>query len=83
MEFSKVHSDVLILKGLKSGLATISVRLNEPGYETLPLSRVKLTITEPFAIIPTNTVYLLPTTRFEFKLAKVIFKERELIYHPI
>ncbi len=33
MEFSKMHSEVLFLKGIKSGTAKISVKLMEPGYE--------------------------------------------------
>lgn len=36
MEFSKLHSDVLFLKGSKPGTATISVKINEPGYEHIP-----------------------------------------------
>lgn len=35
MEFSKLHSDVLFLKGLKTGTAKISVRIMEPGYENV------------------------------------------------
>jgi hypothetical protein len=66
MELLKLHSDVLFLKGLKTGSATIQVHINEPGYENIPINIVKLTITEPFAVIPSNTVYLLPTTRFKF-----------------
>lgn len=64
MEFSKLHSDSLFLKGLRTGTATISVKINEPGYEHVQLSQVTLTITEPFIIIPSNTVYLLPTSNF-------------------
>jgi hypothetical protein len=50
MEFSKLHSDVLILKGLISGTAIISVKINEPGYENVAPSKVTLTVTEPFVI---------------------------------
>lgn len=32
IEYHKQHSDVLLLKGLKSGVATISVRIIEKGY---------------------------------------------------
>jgi hypothetical protein len=64
MEFSKLHSDVLFLKGLKTGMATLSVRIMEPGYEEVLAAHVTLTITEPFVVIPQKTVYLLPTSRF-------------------
>jgi len=52
MEFSKMHSDVLFLKGLRTGTATLSVRLMEPGYENVEPAFVTLTITEPFVVIP-------------------------------
>jgi len=83
MEFSKLHSDVLFLKGLKTGMATISVRIMEPGYETVQPANVQLTITEPFVIIPQKTVYLLPTSKFQFKLAKVSLKNNDMQFFPI
>lgn len=52
MEFSKMHSDELFLKGLRTGTATLSVRLMEPGYENVEPAFVTLTITEPFVVIP-------------------------------
>ncbi len=38
MEISKMSSDFLFLKGLKSGQAHISVRIMEPGYESVSLA---------------------------------------------
>lgn len=64
MEFSKLHSDVLFLKGLRTGSATVSVKILEPGYENIEPAKVTLTITEPFVIIPQKTVIMLPTSRF-------------------
>lgn len=52
MEFSKLHSDVLFLKGLRTGTATVSVRIMEQGYEEVLPAIVELTITEPFVVIP-------------------------------
>ena len=66
MEFSKLHSDVLFLKGLRTGTATLSVRIMEPGYENVLPAFVTLTITEPFVVIPQKTVYLLPTSKYQF-----------------
>jgi len=83
MEFSKLHSDVLFLKGLKTGMATVSVRIMEPGYEDVQPSIVQLTITEPFVIIPQKTVFLLPTSKFQFKLAKVSLKNNDMQFFPI
>ena len=66
MEFSKLHSEDLFLKGLRTGAATLSAKLMEPGYEEVLLAFVTLTITEPFVVIPQKTVYLLPTSKFQF-----------------
>ena len=66
MEFSKLHSDVLFLKGIRTGTAVVSVRIMEPGYENVLAAQVTLTITEPFVVIPQKTVYLLPTSKFQF-----------------
>ena len=52
MEFSKLHSDSLFLKGLKTGTATISVRLTEQGYDHVATTSVTITVTEPFVVIP-------------------------------
>lgn len=83
MEFSKLHSDALFLKGLRTGQAIISVRISEPGYEHVLPNVVTLTVTEPFVIIPSNTVYLLPTSTFQFQLAKVSLREHNMTYHHI
>lgn len=52
MELSKLYSDILFLKGIRTGVATLSVKLMEPGYESVPPAYVTLTITEPFVVIP-------------------------------
>jgi hypothetical protein len=64
MEFSKLFSDILFLKGVTSGISTVTVRINEPGYDHVVPATVKLTITEPFIIIPSQIVYLLPTSAY-------------------
>lgn len=83
MEFSKLHSDVLFLKGLRTGTATISVRILEPGYDHVATAYVTLTITEPFVLIPQKTVFLLPTSKFQFQLAKVSLKNNDMQFYPI
>jgi hypothetical protein len=71
MESSKLHTDMMFLKGIRTGTAILSVKIMEPGYETVGAAFVTLTITEPFVIIPQKTVYILPTSKFQFQLAKV------------
>lgn len=86
MEFAKLYSDVLFLKGLKAGKAIISARIMEPGYDEVESTSVEVSITEPFVVVPQNTVYILPTTKFNFGLAKVsmgVAGDGEFTFHPI
>lgn len=83
MEFSKLSSDTLFLKGLKTGTAVISAKILEPGYETIQTASVVLTITEPFVINPSQTVYMLPTSKFKFSLEKVSLKSNQMQFYPI
>ena len=55
----------------------------EPGYENVPTTRVTLTITEPFVVRPSYTVYILPTSKFLFNLDKVSMKNHEMQFFPI
>ena len=71
LEFHKQNSDILLLKGLKSGSAQIKVQINEPGYEEIQSTSVQLSVTEPIIILPTETVYILPVTKFNFELKKL------------
>jgi hypothetical protein len=83
MEQQKVHTDMLFLKGLRTGTAVLSVKLVEPGYESVALTYVTLTITEPFVVIPQKTVYLLPTSKFQSQLAKVSLQNNDMQFFPI
>jgi len=83
MEFNKMQSDTLNLKGTGVGKALISVRLQEEGYEHLNAAYVNLVVTEPFVLVPAHTVFILPTSSFQFRLAKVKLNQKELVYNFI
>lgn len=78
-----MHSDVLFLKGLKAGTAIVTARILEPGYEEVEAAQVPVSITEPFVVVPQSTVYILPTTKFQFELAKVSLVNNDMHFHPI
>jgi hypothetical protein len=40
-------------------------------------------VTEPFVVIPQQTVYIAPTSRFQFSLAKVQLKNNDMSFSPI
>ena len=40
MEFSKLYSDVLFLKGVRTGQAVVSVKILEEGYGNVEVTKV-------------------------------------------
>lgn len=65
------HTDYFFLRSMKSGFATVSVKLEEPGYESVKLVTKRLTVVDPFIILPAEPVYILPTSEFQFSLAHI------------
>ena len=63
------HTDFFFLRSLKAGFATVSVKLEEPGYESVKDVSKRLTVVDPFIILPAEPVYILPTSEFGFSLA--------------
>ena len=59
------------------------MKISEPGYEEIAKAYVDLTITEPFVIQPSRTVFILPLSQYHFKLAKVTLKNNEMDFTPI
>lgn len=63
------HTDYFFIRSMKAGFATVAVKLEEPGYEGIKLVTKKLTVVDPFIILPSEPVYILPTSEFPFSLA--------------
>lgn len=42
----------------------MAVKLEEPGYEAVTIVHKKLTVVDPFIILPAEPVYILPTSEF-------------------
>jgi len=82
MENLKMHSDVFFLKGINVGKAKITVKLDEKGYD-LDSSSINISITEPIAILPERVMRILPTSSFQFQLAKVRISEKDPIYDNV
>lgn len=55
----------------------------EPSYESVDKSTVTLSITEPFVVVPQTTVYLAPTCKYQFNLAKVTLNNSDMSFSPI
>lgn len=77
-----MNSDSFFLKGIRVGKAKISVRLDEKGYDVNPFT-IDISITEPIAILPQRVLRILPTSAYQFSLAKVRLHEKDPIYDKV
>ena len=66
-ENSHIKTNMLFVRSIGAGKASISVKLIEPGYETTVKEAVtKLTIVEPFVVLPAKEIFILPTSSYQF-----------------
>lgn len=68
---------------MKQGVSRVSAKISEPTYEQVGQTQVTLTITEAFVVTPTSKVFIAPTTRYQFELAKVQRKMNDMHYLPV
>ena len=66
-----LHSDIMLVKGLHPGMVTVSARCLEPIYISVPKVYVDLYIIRPFQLIPSYLVYVLPSSSFQYNIAKL------------
>eukprot|EP00918_Siedleckia_nematoides_P063236 GHVU01137728.1.p1 GENE.GHVU01137728.1~~GHVU01137728.1.p1 ORF type:complete len:484 (-),score=73.78 GHVU01137728.1:572-2023(-) len=50
------ESDVLVMRGMATGVTTVTVRLRERGYESVPPASVTLGVSEPFLVEPFSLI---------------------------
>lgn len=77
------QTDYFFIRSLKAGFATVSVKLEEPGYEGVKIVNKKLTVVDPFIILPAEPVYILPTSEFQFSLAHLDMEADGTEHRPI
>ena len=63
------HTDYFFIRSMQVGIAQVSVKLEEPGYENVRIANAKITVVNPFIILPPEAVYICPTSEFQFSLA--------------
>lgn len=77
LESQHYQSDIILVRGLRTGHVKVHISINEKGYEHVS-DVVSLIIIERFMIWPENNVYILPKTTVNFELA-VIRNENHLM----
>ena len=77
------HTDFFFIRSTKPGFADVTVKLEEPGYESVLLITKKLTVVDPFIIQPSEPVYILPTSEFQFSLVHLDMDSDSIDNRPI
>ena len=72
IENSNYQSDVILVEGKATGVANVTLKIEEPGYENVPIAWTLIYISEPFALLPSPELYLSVCARFNFRIFKVL-----------
>lgn len=72
IENSNFQSDVILVEGKATGVANVTLKIEEPGYENVGLAWTLIYISEPFSLLPSPEVYLSVCSNFQFKLFKIL-----------
>lgn len=75
IEHSNYQSDMVLVEGKSTGVANVTLKIEEPGYENVPISWTLIYISEPFALFPSPEVYLPICSKFQYKIFKVLEKK--------
>jgi hypothetical protein len=70
MENSYYQTDIIVVKGIKTGQVNVTVRANEKDSSVREAS-VALYVIEHFILIPDNVVSVLPFSRVNYNIALV------------
>jgi len=65
------HSDEILIVGRMTGLAKVSVKIEEKGYEHVLKATAPISVSEPFAIVPSSLVYVPPRAKIQYRLFKI------------
>jgi len=70
MEAKRFQTDLIIVKGVHTGVVKVSARILEKDYEIVKKAEISLFVIEPFFLIPDKPVYLLTNSDFPYKIGK-------------
>eukprot|EP00742_Colponemidia_sp_Colp-10_P011088 GILJ01012272.1.p1 GENE.GILJ01012272.1~~GILJ01012272.1.p1 ORF type:complete len:1880 (+),score=353.95 GILJ01012272.1:536-5641(+) len=71
MEAKGLQPDQVLVRGIATGVAEVTVRLDEEGYQSVPYARVTLAVTEPFLLEPSETVYVMPSSVLHYRIMRI------------
>ena len=72
VENSGYHSDMVLVEGKATGRALVTLKIEEPGYENVPIAQTTIVVSEPFTIVPSIEVYVPPRALVRYRLFKIL-----------
>jgi hypothetical protein len=66
-------TDLVVIKGLRTGHVNISVKINEKGYRHVAPAKVTVYVKENFVLIPDYALYVLPHSIISYNLSIISF----------
>ena len=72
IENSNFQSDMVLVEGKATGVANVTLKFEEPGYEGVPLTWTIISISEPFALLPSPEAFLPICSKFQFRVFKIL-----------
>jgi nuclear pore complex protein Nup210 len=71
MERKSFSTDIVLLKGLKTGKSRVSVQLIEDGYQSVSKAEIWLSVIEPFTLDPNHPIYIMPNSEFQYGILRI------------
>lgn len=71
IENSNYQSDIILVEGKATGIANITLKIEEPGYEEIQMAWTTISISEPFAIIPSTEIIVPVRSYLQYRIFKV------------
>lgn len=68
LESAGFRSSVVLIKASRIGKATITAKLRDPIYSNVNEGSVNLSVLEPLHLVPGNTVYMAPFSKFVYSI---------------
>ena len=72
VENSGYHCDMVVVDGKATGRATVTLKIEEPGYEHVPIAQTQIVVSEPFTIVPSIEVYIPPRALVRYRLFRIV-----------
>ncbi|XP_023569555.1 nuclear pore membrane glycoprotein 210-like [Octodon degus] len=72
MEKEEKRGDMILVSGIRTGIAAVKVRIYEPFYKKVASAMIRLLVLENIFLIPSHDIYLLVGAYIKYQAAKMV-----------